>query len=113
MSPKQNSTNKTLRPSVQCKESNDNDSLPRGKNRVLTLAQLPTKGLKILVIGLINFYRIFISPLKAPSCRFIPTCSQYTLEAVERYGVLKGIYLAIGRLLRCHPFCPGGYDPVK
>ncbi len=64
-------------------------------------------------ISLIRIYQLFISPLKPPSCRFMPTCSQYTLEAVERYGVFKGIYLGFRRLLRCHPFHPGGYDPVK
>lgn len=113
ISPKQNLTSNTLRLSVQCKESNDRSSFPRYKNRILKTIELPTKGLKVLVIFLITFYRNFISPLKGPSCRFVPTCSQYTLEAVERYGILKGIYLGISRLLRCHPFCPGGYDPVK
>jgi len=70
--------------------------------------------LKKLLILLIKFYRKFISPLKGkPSCRFYPTCSQYALEAVTRYGALKGSYLAIRRLLKCHPFNPGGFDPVK
>ena len=62
---------------------------------------------------LIGFYRRYISPLKRyPTCRFIPTCSEYALEAVSKYGVLKGGYLALRRLLRCHPFHPGGYDPL-
>ncbi|MCL4424876.1 MAG: membrane protein insertion efficiency factor YidD [Firmicutes bacterium] len=60
----------------------------------------------------IRFYRRYISPLKPPTCRFHPTCSQYSLVAVERYGAKKGGWLALKRILRCHPFNPGGYDPV-
>lgn len=67
---------------------------------------------KILVL-LVKFYQKNISGLKsAPSCRFIPTCSQYAVEAIEKYGALKGSWLALRRILRCHPFCKGGYDPV-
>ncbi len=62
---------------------------------------------------MINFYRKYISPLKKPCCRFYPTCSQYALEAIEKYGALKGSFLAIKRILKCHPFHEGGYDPVK
>lgn len=69
--------------------------------------------MKKILIFLIKFYRHHISPYKGGSCcRFIPTCSQYALEAVEKYGVLKGTYLAVRRLLRCHPLHKGGYDPV-
>jgi uncharacterized protein len=68
-----------------------------------------TKTLK----GLIVFYQRFVSPFKAPSCRFYPTCSQYSLQALEKYGPVKGIWLTAARILRCHPFHPGGYDPVK
>jgi len=68
--------------------------------------------LKKLFLFLIRFYQRNISPLKQPCCRFIPTCSQYALEAVEKYGALKGSWLALRRLLRCHPLCKGGYDPV-
>jgi putative membrane protein insertion efficiency factor len=68
--------------------------------------------MKGLIIGLLHLYRHFISPLKAPSCRFYPSCSAYALEAVDRYGALKGVYLSIRRLSRCHPWNPGGYDPV-
>ena len=65
------------------------------------------------VLWLIGFYRRYLSPLKKyPTCRFIPTCSEYALEAVSKYGVLKGGYLALRRLLRYHPFHPGGYDPL-
>jgi uncharacterized protein len=67
---------------------------------------------KKLVIALIRFYQIFISPLKPPTCRFYPTCSQYGLEAVKRFGAIKGGWLTIKRILKCHPFHPGGFDPV-
>ncbi|MDF2572086.1 MAG: yidD [Sporomusa sp.] len=65
-----------------------------------------------VVIGVIKFYRLFISPLKPPSCRFVPTCSEYALTAIERYGITRGLVMAVRRILRCHPFHPGGYDPV-
>ncbi|QBP40591.1 membrane protein insertion efficiency factor YidD [Paenisporosarcina antarctica] len=68
--------------------------------------------MKIIVIGVFRFYQKFISPLTPPSCRFYPTCSHYGVEAVEKHGALKGSYLAGKRILRCHPFDEGGYDPV-
>lgn len=70
--------------------------------------------MKRAMTGMIRFYRKNISPLRAPSCRFIPTCSQYALEAVEKYGAVKGGVLAAKRLSHCHPFYRGGkiYDPV-
>ncbi|MGN1085338.1 MAG: membrane protein insertion efficiency factor YidD [Lachnospiraceae bacterium] len=65
------------------------------------------------LIAMIRFYQKYISPYKGGSCcRFIPTCSQYALEALEKYGAFKGSLLAIRRILRCHPFHAGGYDPV-
>ena len=64
-------------------------------------------------IFLINIYRKYISPLKTtPSCRFVPTCSQYAIEAIEEWGAFIGFFLALWRLLRCNPFCRGGFDPV-
>lgn len=67
---------------------------------------------KKLFISLIRFYQVVISPLKPPSCRFYPTCSQYGLEAIQRFGALKGGWLAIKRISKCHPMHPGGFDPV-
>jgi putative membrane protein insertion efficiency factor len=67
---------------------------------------------KKVFIWFIQGYQYLISPLLPPSCRFIPTCSVYAIEAIERYGVWRGVFLAARRLLRCHPFCRGGYDPV-
>ena len=66
---------------------------------------------KLLII-LIKLYKAVVSPLLPPACRFLPTCSEYALEAIEKYGALKGSYLAIRRVLRCHPLCEGGFDPV-
>ena len=65
-----------------------------------------------VVIGVIKFYQYAISPLMGNNCRFHPTCSQYAKEAFERYGFFKGGYLMVRRLVKCHPFHPGGYDPV-
>lgn len=65
-----------------------------------------------LLIGLIRIYQKLISPLKPPTCRFYPTCSHYGIEAVRRFGPFKGSWLTIKRLLKCHPFHPGGVDPV-
>ena len=62
--------------------------------------------------AMIRFYQKFISPLLGPHCRYQPTCSQYMLEAIARYGVLKGGWLGFKRLLRCNPWVEGGYDPV-
>lgn len=67
---------------------------------------------KIIILG-IKGYRKYISPLKGPCCIFYPTCSQYTLEAIEKYGALKGSIMGIKRILRCHPYNKGGFDPVK
>ena len=68
--------------------------------------------MKRLLVGLIRFYQRYISILTPPVCRFTPTCSQYTLEAVQTHGALKGGWLGTLRILRCHPFHPGGHDPV-
>ena len=68
--------------------------------------------MKTALLLLIRFYRAAISPLFPPSCRYVPTCSQYAMEAIGKYGAAKGGWLARKRSLRCHPFHKGGYDPV-
>ncbi|HEX5387793.1 MAG TPA: membrane protein insertion efficiency factor YidD [Gemmatimonadales bacterium] len=64
------------------------------------------------LLGLIRGYQLTLSPLLPPACRFTPSCSQYALEALARHGAIKGAWLAARRVARCHPFHPGGYDPV-
>lgn len=66
-----------------------------------------------LLILCIRFYQMCISPLFPPTCRFYPTCSAYAIEAIQKKGPVKGVWLTIKRLAKCHPFHPGGYDPVK
>jgi putative membrane protein insertion efficiency factor len=68
--------------------------------------------MKKIAIMMIKGYRLFISPLKPPTCRFVPTCSEYALQAIEKYGIIRGGIMAVRRILRCHPFHPGGYDPI-
>lgn len=68
--------------------------------------------MKKILLSILKFYRKYISPLKPPTCRFTPTCSEYAIEAIEKYGAKKGGFLAIKRVLRCNPFFPGGNDPV-
>ncbi|QAT41561.1 membrane protein insertion efficiency factor YidD [Clostridium sp. JN-9] len=69
--------------------------------------------MKRLLIFIIKIYRRYISPYKRPSCKYYPTCSQYAIEAIEKYGAFRGIFMSIWRILRCNPFSKGGYDPVK
>ena len=66
-----------------------------------------------ILLALIRLYRSAISPLLGANCRYIHTCSAYAMQAIEKYGALKGGLMAVRRILRCHPFCKGGYDPVK
>ena len=68
--------------------------------------------MRSIALFLLRLYKRFISPLLPPMCRFEPTCSVYTMQAVEKYGALRGIWLGVRRLSRCHPFNPGGWDPV-
>ncbi|MBQ3726055.1 MAG: membrane protein insertion efficiency factor YidD [Selenomonadaceae bacterium] len=65
------------------------------------------------LIALIKFYQRYLSPLKAPCCRFVPTCSTYAVDALKKYGWARGSLLALWRILRCNPFSKGGYDPLR
>jgi len=67
---------------------------------------------KKVLLGLLRFYQKVVSPLLPPACRFYPTCSEYMFQAVQKYGAVKGFCLGLWRILRCNPFCKGGYDPV-
>lgn len=82
---------------------------PEGIAKVFRIA---VRILALPIIALIKIYQIILSPLFPSSCRFVPTCSQYNLEALKKYGIFKGLYLGIKRLLRCHPWGGSGYDPV-
>ncbi|MBA3442892.1 MAG: membrane protein insertion efficiency factor YidD [Pyrinomonadaceae bacterium] len=68
---------------------------------------------RFIFVNILAIYRAFVSPLLPPSCRFVPTCSEYACEAINRYGSLRGSWMSLRRLSRCHPFHPGGYDPVR
>ena len=70
------------------------------------------KAIEFIVLLPVYFYRFAISPLIPPRCRYTPTCSQYAVEAVKKHGVIKGVWLATKRILRCHPWGGSGYDPV-
>ncbi len=75
----------------------------------MAISQIAQRFLLLLVRG----YQYLISPLFPPCCRFTPTCSAYAIQAIEKYGVLRGLFLSFRRILRCHPFSAGGYDPVR
>lgn len=68
--------------------------------------------MRAILMGAIRVYKRFISPLLPPACRYEPTCSQYALDAIELYGPWRGTWMAVRRILRCHPFSRGGFDPV-
>ena len=68
--------------------------------------------MRTVVLLMLRFYKFFISPLLGPRCRYYPTCSEYMMEAVKKHGAARGVFMGLRRLLRCHPFCKGGYDPV-
>ncbi|MCC5856119.1 MAG: membrane protein insertion efficiency factor YidD [Idiomarina sp.] len=70
------------------------------------------QALQAVFIGLIRLYQLLISPLLGPRCRFVPTCSEYAIHAIRRFGVIKGSWLAVRRISKCHPGHPGGFDPV-
>lgn len=69
--------------------------------------------MKFLVLDFLRLYKTLVSPFLPSACRFTPTCSEYMAKAVEKYGVFRGVWMGIKRILRCQPFCKGGHDPVK
>ncbi len=69
--------------------------------------------MKFLVLDFLRLYKTWISPFLPPSCRFTPTCSEYMMQAVEKYGIMRGTWMGTKRILRCQPFCKGGHDPVE
>jgi hypothetical protein len=69
--------------------------------------------MRFVLVAVLKFYKAAVSPLLPPSCRFVPSCSEYAREAIEKHGAVRGSWMGVMRLLRCHPFHPGGYDPVK
>ncbi len=77
-----------------------------------TLTRLLNRFLTLLLILPVRLYQLFISPLLPPSCRFVPSCSQYALDALRKHGPFKGLWLALRRICRCHPWGGSGYDPV-
>lgn len=79
-----------------------------GESLPASICRIP----RTIVLGLLRAYKWAVSPMFLPACRYVPTCSEYAMEAVERHGALRGSLLAMARLLRCHPFSHGGYDPV-
>jgi uncharacterized protein len=105
--------NRQPRSGVQREEGDGRGILPRSRGGVSSALFAFTKALRLAALVILRSYQLLISPMLTPACRYTPTCSQYMIEAIERYGLIRGIYLGIRRLLRCHPFHPGGYDPVK
>ena len=87
-----------------CRIANSPAATPYGKIAV---------SMKFLVLDILGVYKAMISPFLPPACRFEPTCSEYSREAIERYGVIKGTWMGLKRILRCQPFCKGGHDPLK
>jgi len=83
------------------------------KLRLSMARHSPLRWPRLFLAGLIRVYQIGISPLLGGRCRFYPTCSQYARDSILKHGVIKGSYYSAGRILRCHPWNPGGYDPVK
>lgn len=89
-----------------------NELVPRGKSFTAARGQRGTPNVKTLLLGLIRLYQLTLSPIIGQHCRFTPSCSQYASGAIDRFGPWRGGWLALRRIGRCHPFCPGGYDPV-
>jgi uncharacterized protein len=101
-----------LNSQLQFKECVDKEANGHLENMTLAFEKKIGNGIKASMLILLKIYKICISPLFPRACRFEPTCSVYMYQAIKRKGILKGLLLGIKRLLRCHPFCEGGFDPV-
>jgi putative membrane protein insertion efficiency factor len=86
--------------------------VPQGMTLPIQPRNFLQKYSMLVCIFMVRLYQIFLSPLFPPSCRFTPTCSQYAMDAIRHHGALHGTFLALRRILRCHPFNRGGYDPI-
>ncbi len=87
--------------------------MPERETAFKAAGKIIEKAAKNVCLGMIRFYILFVSPVKPQVCRFYPSCSHYTYEAVSQYGFAKGLLMGARRVLRCHPFNPGGYHPVE
>jgi putative membrane protein insertion efficiency factor len=85
---------------------------PKEPPRERSVAKLAARAPRTALVLLVRFYQVGLSPLLPPSCRYYPSCSAYAVEALERHGAVRGGWLALRRIARCHPFRPGGFDPV-
>lgn len=90
----------------------ETESNTKKENLIARFSHFLNSSFSLLLIAPIRFYQRFISPLTPPSCRYTPTCSQYAVEAIRKHGPIRGLYLAVRRILRCHPWGGSGYDPV-
>jgi putative membrane protein insertion efficiency factor len=88
------------------------EEAPKAESRKPEAVDSMGKLAQLVVLQVLRAYKWAISPMFLPACRYVPTCSEYAMEAVDRYGVLRGGWMTLWRLLRCHPFVRGGYDPV-
>lgn len=86
----------------------ERSEITRSRNGAAVALRIPSLALRLAIRG----YQVAISPVLPPACRYYPTCSNYAIEAIEKYGALRGGWMAARRIGRCHPFSPGGYDPV-
>lgn len=106
----------TAEPSADAEDHSDSSPAPCCDHHDVpstALSPMPARfGVSWLFVGLIRLYQLLISPLLGPRCRFHPSCSRYAAEALAEHGPLRGTWLAVRRIGRCHPFHPGGYDPV-
>ena len=101
----------TMNWNASCHEPENGPTRPHS-NLAASIVAIPGRLAVMAMVLLIQAYRLVVSPFIGPSCRFVPTCSEYSLDAFRRYGFLRGLWMSVRRIGRCHPYSPGGYDPV-